>query len=59
MHGGIMSTETNNLQTGVGLPNQIVSGRKKTMMNEFEIKKQICDTGKRIYDRNGGFYYGT
>ncbi len=22
------------------------------MVNEFEIKKQICDIGKRIYDRN-------
>ena len=21
------------------------------MVNEFEIKKQICDIGKRIYDR--------
>ena len=22
------------------------------MANEYEIKKQICDIGKRIYDRN-------
>ena len=22
------------------------------MQNEFEIKKQICDIGKRIYNRN-------
>ena len=22
------------------------------MVNEFEIKKQICEIGKRIYDRN-------
>ena len=22
------------------------------MVNEFEIKKQICDIGKRIYNRN-------
>ncbi len=21
-------------------------------LNEYEIKKQICDIGKRIYDRN-------
>ena len=22
------------------------------MVNEFEIKKQLCDIGKRIYNRN-------
>ena len=26
--------------------------RKMSMVNEFEIKKQICDIGKRIYNRN-------
>lgn len=26
--------------------------RKKMALNEYEIKKQICDIGKRIYDRN-------
>ena len=25
---------------------------KRTMVSEYEIKKQICDIGKRIYDRN-------
>ena len=33
------------------------------MVNEFEIKKQICDIGKRIYDRNmvasGNFIRGS
>ena len=26
--------------------------RKMSMVNEFEIKKQICDIGRRIYNRN-------
>ena len=24
---------------------------KKSMVNEYEIKKQICEIGKRIYNR--------
>ena len=26
--------------------------RKMSMVNEYEIKKQICDIGRRIYNRN-------
>src|SRR5574344_1565644 len=41
----IMSTENNKSRLGI-------KEEKGIMQNEYELKKQICDIGKRIYNRN-------
>ena len=33
-------------------PHLNVLKEEKSMVNEYEIKKQICDIGRRIYNRN-------
>ena len=39
--------------TGRNVKNYINALRRKmSMVNEYEIKKQICDIGRRIYSRN-------